>query len=351
MKKLLTICLSILCAAPAVMAEAGRTGGSILSRNLGGRSNGMGQAFTALEGDIENISYNPAGLAFIDRTVVGMSYLRGYASDNNGLMAASIRVMGVNLTPAVLYYNSGNIAWKNSVTGNVRNVTAEQDTVGMLGLSFRPLAKLGVGGTVKYAKFNLAEDAHASGMFYDLGALFVADNGMKLGVAQQNMGPDIKFEDAGDPPPATTRAGAAYTYKISNAGASEDMDIVSSELTLSADWVDVKHEGSYTQCGAEVTLLTLAGIRAAFRGGYMFSRDVDGLTLGAGAEQGNIGLNYAFGNSSVMSNRHQFTLSYKFGGARVADKTESVKITQPGIIRSDNPNPEPAEDSAIIVVP
>ncbi|MDD4003600.1 MAG: PorV/PorQ family protein [Elusimicrobiaceae bacterium] len=317
MKKMALLGLAMMVSAAPALAEGGRTGGSILGRYLGGRSNGMGQAFTAIEGDIESLGYNPGGLAFIERPTAGLSYLRGYAGDNNGLMAVSVRVFGLNITPGVLYYNSGNIAYKNSVTGSIKNVTAEQDTVGMLAVSFRPLQRLGVGGTVKYARFNLAEEAKTSGMYYDVGAVYAAAGGIRLGVAQQNIGPDIKFETQGDPPPSTTRAGAALTYSIGSAGATQDMDIVSSEITFSADWMNVKDEDSYLQCGLEISLLTLSDMRAALRGGYMFNRDVDGLTLGLGADQGDIELDYAFGSSSAMDNRHQITLSYKFGRGRI----------------------------------
>ena len=77
MKSILMIsCMVILlmsCFWVQAFSEAGRTAAPILSRAIGARAGGMGQAFTSIEGGSESIVYNPAGTVFISKPMISLT--------------------------------------------------------------------------------------------------------------------------------------------------------------------------------------------------------------------------------------------------------------------------------------
>lgn len=313
MKKIAALLASAFAFCGAAAAESGLVGAPILVRGIGARSCGMGQAFAAAQGDTENIIYNPGGLAFMPATAVSATYLRGLNGDAHGLLVASVKLGNiVVLTPAILYYNAGSMEL-NLSNGTQGTVTAEEDKVGMLSASFKPLPFLGVGGTIKSVKLKLAETASASGTFFDLGATAQLPYNLSAGASYQNIGGDIKYETVGDPAPKLLRLGAAWKW-TTNQDSIGDVnglfDIM--DVTLAMDWYKLNKEGTFTQAGGELAWHLSDDTIVYGRAGYLFDRDTENFTAGVGARQGRYSLNYAYGGASELSARHQFTLGFSF---------------------------------------
>jgi len=311
----------------ALFAEAGTSGGQTLARPIGARAAAMGQAFTAVGGDPESLIYNPAGTGFVSSATISLSYLRGYAKDGTGLLAASYRLGRVVLTPALLYYNAGTINL-NLSDGTKGEVTAQEDKVGMMNVAVNPFDFLSVGGTLKYSQFRLAETASAKAVNYDVGAI-VSMWGLSAGIARQNMGGSIKFEEESDPPPTATRLGLAVRQNFEPLSSSS-IEPESWTLLVSGDMVKPDKESTYYQTGLEVNMTYDPGSTFAVRGGYLFNRSDENFTLGFGTIQGSWGFDYALGGSSNLGSRHQMTLSYHFAAPSDDDEVQlpSISVAQ-----------------------
>ena len=304
--------LALCCDGPA-FAGAGTSGGETLLVLPGARPASMGQAFTGVAGDSDSLLYNPAGTVSIATAAVSLSYMKGLDGGGTGLASASFRLWRFVLTPAYLYYNSGGMTVHRTGEAD-RNVTAQSDKIMMAALALDVFDWLAVGGTLKSAKFDLAETASASGTFFDFGALLrYKPYGLSAGAALQNSGGSIKYEDVGDSAPRQTRVGVAWQGALSDPGGAGYMDYGVSAL-LAGDYVNQIYDKSYYQAGVEFSLVDMDDTLPFFavRSGYMFDRDVEAFSCGFGARQGSLSLDYAFGSGGDLNNRHQFTLGYAF---------------------------------------
>ena len=292
---------------------AGTAGGETLLVLPSARPAAMGQSFTAVSGNIDSLLYNPAGTVLESTAAVSLSYMRGLDGGGTGLAATSVRLWRFTLTPAYLYYNSGKMTVRN--TGEAqREVTAQEDKIVIAALGLELFDWMSVGGSMKSAKFSLADEASSSGSFFDLGALVHHEaSGLSAGAAMQNYGKSIKYESEGDAAPRQVRVGVAWGGDLSTPGAGDYMDYGVTAL-VTGDYISQLEDKSYKQFGVEFGLSTSESLLPFFavRGGYMFDRDAESFTGGFGVKQGALGLDYAFGSGGDLSSRHQFTLSYLF---------------------------------------
>jgi len=304
----IAVCLPVSNAA----AGAGLDGGAFLSRPMGARAAALGQSFTAVPSDsADGIIYNPASNAFISSPTVSASYLRGYAGDGTGLVAFAAKVGPVAITPAVLYYNAG-VLNLNLSDGTQGSVTAEDDRLVMTAVSVTLFNFLALGGAFKYWKSELAQTASAKGVSYDVGALARLPCGFTAGAALQNMGADVKFEDVGDPQPKTTRAGLAWHLTAPAYNTDAFFDLPAVDVLFTGDYAKTGQEDGHYQSGLETNMNPLEDLLVSLRGGYMFGRDDQSVTFGAGLRQRGWGLDYAFGGSRHLVPTHQVTLSHQF---------------------------------------
>ena len=293
-------------------AEPGLTGAPILNRPVGTRSSGMGRAFTAVPGDAEGVMYNPAGLAFAQDRKVYVSYMNGFGGGTYGFAALPVKAGNFVLTPAFLYYNSGKMTLDLS-DGTSGDVTAELDKVAMLSAAFKPALKLAVGATVKRTSIDLGETASASALHYDLGALYSAEKSLSLGAALLNNGQAVKFEEKGDPAPATLRAGFSYKFEINPPNLLDrSADISYCDIVFTSDWSKVVREKGYFQSGAELNMKMPNSIFFSLRAGYLFGRPEEGVTLGIGIKSGRWDFGFGFETAKKLDARRPVSLSYEF---------------------------------------
>ncbi len=297
--------------AGSARAGGGLTGASLLTRPIGARASGMGRAFTAVPGAAESVMYNPAGPGFAAGNEVYMAYMNGFAGGSYGLAAVPLRLGGLVLTPACLYYDSGKVELETQ--GVRETVTAELDKVAMVSGAYEPVKGLAVGGTVKFTSLRLAEAASASVTHFDLGALYRAGGGLSVGAASLNNGGDVKFEEQGDPSPATLRAGLAYRTELDPANLFDNAaDVAYSELIVTADWSrTVKEKGCY-QAGLELNMKMAGELLLSLRAGYLFNRPQESLTLGFGVKKGQWDFGFGFEASKDLGSRYPVSITRKF---------------------------------------
>ncbi|MBU2574122.1 MAG: PorV/PorQ family protein [Elusimicrobia bacterium] len=293
-------------------AGAGLTGAPILTRPVGARSSGMGRAFTAVSGGAESVMYNPAGLGFASRNEICLAYMNGFGGGGYGLAAVPLKLGTFVLTPAFLYYNSGEINL-NLSDGTQGAVTAELDKVIMVSGAYLPGPRLALGGTIKFTSINLAETASASARHFDFGALYRVTDRLTFGAASLNNGGAIKFEQQGSPAPATLRAGAAYKFKLDPPNLLDrSADVTYSDILLTADWSRTAKEQSYYQAGFEMNMEISRMVILRLRAGYLFDRPEENMTFGLGIKKGQWDFAFGYEAAKNLDSRYPVSLSREF---------------------------------------
>ncbi len=299
------LCLALPAAA---FGEAGLTGGTTLTRPTSARAIAMGEAFTGVAGGIDSLGYNPAGLIGEKRARLSTFYTQGIAQDHFSFAGYAHPVPFGVVSVSGLYYNAGGV--NLNLNGNNQTVIAEEDFAGMVSAAVPGPDGLSFGGTAKYYHFNLAQQATATGFAGDLGALWQSPiSGLTLGASLSQLGPDVKFEQAGDPLPQTARAGAGYRLDLRPAA---DAPIAFSYILLTADAVRVKDMPAAAAGGIELAARVFKTGQIALRMGYVVNSDINSFSTGVGLREGRFVVDYALGVSRVFDNTQNVTLGILF---------------------------------------
>lgn len=306
--------LVLLLAAPALRAEPGITAASTLRRPLTARPAGMGEAFTAVAGGLDSLGYNPAAAAGLAKPELGSTYLHGSAGDDFGFLGYAHPFPFAVLTGGVVYYNAGAIEL-NLSNGTRDSRIAQQDAVGLLSAAVPLGRSLSVGGTAKFYRFELAQEARASGFAGDLGAFWRTPlRGLNLGASLQNAGPDVKYEAAGDPLPTAARFGASYEFSLAGLRYIQQGGFGFSHFLVTADGLKPRDgRNPLPAAGLEMGMTFSEASDMVLRFGYLFERDIANFTFGTGFRQGRWRLDYAMGvGRADVDGSHHVTLGAHF---------------------------------------
>jgi hypothetical protein len=320
--------------------KTGTAAGVELLIPVGGRGMAMSGATIATTSGIEAMYWNPAGLARMEDQAQGMFSNMSYIADisvNYGAVAIKFGTFGT-VGMSVKAIGFGDIA-----------MTTVDDPEGIAGRVFSP-AFITVGAS--YARqftdaitagINMkliSENLHrvtGSGTAFDIGIQYdgvAGFDGVKLGVALKNMGPEMKFDGSGLLRKAVATDARRPNQYYSSLGASFQLP-TSVEIGLAYDQkmgeamsynINSAYEAnslyldSYRFAG-EVTY-ELNNIRLAGRGGMDLldtGPDDDNLfgpTFGFGLEFDtqaiNITIDYAYRSVDYFSNNNMFSLLFGF---------------------------------------
>ena len=201
-------------------------GAAFLLVPVGARASAMGQTGVAAFGTGEAAFWNPAGLALLPESEVGLHYAKTFASDNTVLSGylASPMLGVVGLAAYLVDYGAQDIIPGVSPvpTGSIRPLNLEllasyAGTLGKalsLGVNYK-LIQLRVACSGDCTGFELANGTTQAvdvGLQYGRGTA----SGLRVGVAVRQAGPDLQLANASqaDPLPTTVAVGAAYSVKL-----------------------------------------------------------------------------------------------------------------------------------------
>ena len=208
MKKKRLLAAVVLLIAPAVVFAGGTTA-SFLKLGSGARAAGLGGAFTAVAGDINAISYNPAGLANLKRSAAGFTRAELVEGVSYNFLGYSRPAAKGNIGLGVNYLGQSSIEGRGAnreATGSFQ----ASDTAINLAYARPVTSRSGLGLNFKYITSRIAGES-ANGWAVDAGWQYKTPvKGLGLGFAVQNLGPKMQFLDEGSALPLTARAGAGY---------------------------------------------------------------------------------------------------------------------------------------------
>jgi len=294
----------------ATITKTGTTAAQFLKIGVDARASAMGNAFTAMKGDLSSMYWNPAGLTSIGKMetmFMNSSWLAGIQFTH--------AAFAINLNAAgVIGFSMTSLSVPEDMVRTVEkpNGTGEYFDAGDLAMNFTYARKLtdqfSIGGNIKYIRQNIWH-ASASSVAADLGALFVTPfNGIRLGASLSNYGSEMQMTGRDqkfsiDPDPnnggnvefvnamyETDKFPLPLLFRVGLSG-----EIIESEKMRLSFAVDALHPNDnveWVNAGLEYALAETFFLRGGMT--TLFREDSEeGLTFGGG-------INYRVGGSSTL---------------------------------------------------
>ena len=280
----------------------GESGAQFLKMGIGARATAMGRAFTGISNDATAVYWNPAGISQINN--FNMSAMQHF-----WLLDMNYQNLSAVLPTE---YGSFGVSISNSSSGEIPKYE-NFERIGTykandMALSFvyakNIMSSISLGISGKYIQQTIDKEV-AKGYAVDLGAYYNCKKikGLQLGAAIQNIGPDIKFIEEGDPLPLTFRAGLGYER---------------GPILLACDITRPRFNDLIVNLGTEVSpieivthfisigeLKTLKDV-LFLRTGY---NRINGGSIGIGIKWHDMGLDYAYNPFKDIDTGHVFSFN------------------------------------------
>ena len=295
--------LLIVHAGPA--AAQGEAGASSLIIPPSARANAMGQAFVAIADDATSLWWNPAGMAFVNRTVDFMhtQLVPDLASDVFfEYLGVIYEIKGFAVIGANLQYLSYGEWEATSQTGEALGTAKSYEFVPTVGGALKITDDIAIGMNMKYIYVSLAPawatveeiDGIGHSIGLDLGGLWkvpdfkipfplwgwkwnwrlahIPVSRLRLGACFSNLGPSLTYSnrDQAAPLPRNFRVGIAYTPVKNETGEMTIVADVNKSLVEYGSDEDYNRSNTY-HAGAEFVYANLLIVR----GGYIYDDDGD----------------------------------------------------------------------------
>ncbi len=177
------------------MTKSGTTAAQFLKIGVDARGTGMGNAFTAMDGDISSMFWNAAGIANVKRIetlFVNNEWLAGVGFQYLGFAFPLKRfgVIGISITSLTVPDTRVRTITQPEGTGEYWGA---QDLAANLCFAKKLSDKFNIGGNIKYIQQSIWH-SQANTIALDLGALFITPfDGIRLGASLSNYGNDLNM--------------------------------------------------------------------------------------------------------------------------------------------------------------
>ncbi len=298
------------------------------------RATALGDAYSVWASGAEAVFWNPSGVALVRNQELSSTYIDWLFDTQQGALsyAASLGNMGA-VGAQIQYVDFGEFEETSVARPYIKN----PDEPGFTGRTFRPFSYLigltyarsltdrfSTGISIKYAHESLFNGqmiramvsqgvyenvkTWADGLLFDFGVRYnTGYKTIQLGASVQNFGADIQYAKEASAAPLLFRFGTAADI-IGNDGLflssdGENRVSVAFDLFQPNDYAQQEHVGIEYEFARTF----------AFRAGYKFNYDTEGLTLGAGFKQTvesvKLSLDYSYGSmGAYLGNAQRISL-------------------------------------------
>jgi hypothetical protein len=282
--------------------------------DVNARAVGIGGAYAPLANDSNALHYNPGGLGMVKRneaTVMHNVHVEGISQD----YIAVALTQGVSLSVNYLRWSDTNRTTYASPDGTLDKYGIS-DLALAAGYGKTVLDNVSVGGSIKYLREGI-DNKSISGVAFDVGGMATLPNvpGLSLGLAVQNIGPDVRFQGQNssgprEKLPLAVRGGGAYAF--------EWYDL---SHTVSVEISKERSQDTVGAVGWEGIVSKVLALRFGFNSRN--SSDV-GVTGGVGWVNPNYNIDYAVVPFGSLGVSHRISATVRWGGEAKAS-TASVK--------------------------
>ncbi len=315
-------------------SKVGTTAAQFLGISVGARATGMGGAFGSMADDATALYWNPAGIARVGRSELGLSHTQWLVNTKFNWAGISLSLdrnnsIGIHFTQ--LDYGEDIVTTIDQPMGTGDRWSAMDIAVG-LSYARNLTDRFSIGGTVKYINQRIWSES-ASAFALDVGMLFITGfNDMRLGVSISNFGTDMKMDGknlsiryssdpnsfgSNDAIPGRLLTDAFVLPLFFRVGVS--MDVLRHEknhLIVSSDALYPNDESPYVSAGIEYTWNDLLSVRGGYR--TLFIGDpIETWTFGGGLKINftattNVRVDYVYQEFGVFSNIQSFSVGIIF---------------------------------------
>lgn len=305
---LLVVALALpsLAGAAQEFEKVGTIGGQFLKIGIGARATAMGCAFVSVADDASAVYWNPAGIARIQKNVASVNHT-AWLADISFTQAAYLFHIG--FLPGTfagharsLYMDSQPIRTVFRPDGEGRSFDAGDVAFGVT--YARSLTdKFSAGVTANYVQSTLATYS-SSATTFDFGTLY--DTGyrsLRIGMAIQNLGSDMKFIEDTVKLPTVFRVGMSMNFY-------ED---ATHRILSSAEFSHPPDNNERANWGLEY------GFKEFFfvRGGYLFKYDLERFSAGLGFKipsslNSEATFDYSYTDMDALSGIHRVSVDFRF---------------------------------------
>jgi len=285
---ILIMLMSLMWAPSYLMA---RTGMVELINLTGARQVAMGETARLHANDPFNLEFNPASFIDLPKGMVGVSHNSFIQDRNTNTLAVIFPAKGLDFGVHTRLTGIDNIEGRGDIpTTDPEYLFSAHDFAAKAFAAFRLSPRLQAGVSVGYLMEKI-DVYRASSIAFGLGGIYFLDNGLAFHASLANLGPSFTFISEDQSLPTIIRAGTEF---------------VRNQLTLAADYVNIKSGDSHLHFGGEYLLQQYLFLRA----GYMTGYDSKNFTTGVGFVYNNFRIDYAFvPYESDLGNSHRFTFT------------------------------------------
>jgi len=330
--KIISTCLlALLLAAQMGVSQdrkAGLTGAAFLKVGVGARNVALGTAVTALAGDVNQMFYNPAGIALKDQQMqASFTYNKWIADIAHSTAAVSYDVEGIGTFGVgfITFGLSGIEASRDipvdpglrqyQIETNTSSTYDYRDIAYQLTYSRYVIDKLSLGVTLKGISQTIDGEG-VSAFAVDFGSVYhIGVLDWTIAARFNNLGSDLKYYDIASPLPLTFAIGTALVPYKNDAFS----------VMVAVDALKPQDGPLYVFSGAEAKILNIIALRAGYKFNYSGTDEstfagvpavkstIEGLSLGAGVwttlDGLAVGVDYSYTSMDLLDPAHRFTLT------------------------------------------
>jgi len=259
------------------------------------RAGGMGEAISAVEGDINLIRYNPAGIASLRSSQLSFTYMIGFEDMYFANISCGQPLLFGTIGASFSYFNGGSIELFEG-----QFINAQSDIVLTLSYSIQIIKGLCLGGSMKFLSSTLLRQTTAQSWASDIGCLYSTPLGLNISFAVQNLGQPLIYYHTPENLPSSIRGGISYIVHLSK------------DISLSTN-IETKYFINDKDLVPSAGIELKYGNMLALRAGYILTT-TRGLTFGAGFNFQNYIIDYGFEFTSNIASfgNHRIGLKMEF---------------------------------------
>ena len=279
--------------------QAGATGLAFLKLGVGGRSLGMGEAYSAIASDPSAMYYNPASLSINHASQLLLMHKEWIQDTRTEYLAAKAVLNKLTLGVSINSTSINNIEIREVPGPPQGAFDSHNAAIGLSG-AYQIDTSLGIGATGKYLYEKILVN-EASGYGVDLGSWYQTPLNIRIALAVNNLGSMNALDNQETKIPTTIRAGGAYVTRL---------EAIDGTFTAASDVVSITGENStHLHLGAELNYREALSLRVGYQTGY----DARSFSTGVGFRYGQFQLDYAFLPTKYdLGSTHTFSLLIEF---------------------------------------
>jgi hypothetical protein len=312
--------------------KAGLTGAAFLKVGVGARAVGLGGAVTGLSNDVNQMFYNPAGIALKDEKLqASFSYNKWIADIGHNSAAVSYNWEGVGtIGVGFISFGLSDIPADRDIPNDPRVKPSQIDFNTSSTYDYRDIAyqltfsryvidQLSLGITIKGISESI-DGVSATALAFDFGSVYhIGVLGWTIAARFNNLGTDLKFYTINSPLPMQFTIGTAITPIQSD----------QTSIMLALDATKPQDGDLYLFTGAEASFMNMFSVRAGYKLNYSGTSElvptttlkartgainttIEGISAGAGLkttfEGYTVGIDYSYTQMDLLDAAHRISV-------------------------------------------